>query len=175
MKLRLDNVTEKLKKNKYVLLLVAAGILLLLWPSGKREVSEHTGYGGGITNSEFSLADTELRLEKILESIDGAGDVSVLLSVGGSTGRVIAENAKLSEDTSGESAERTEERSAVLTGSGASENVVELGYIFPEYTGAVVVAEGASSPTVKLDILRAVSAVTGLGSDRITVIKMGKP
>ena len=39
--------------------------------------------------------------------------------------------------------------------------------------GAVVVCDGAESASVTLEIVRAVSAYTGLGSNRIIVLKMG--
>ena len=38
--------------------------------------------------------------------------------------------------------------------------------------GAVVVCDGAENAAVRLDILRAIGAYTGFGSDRITVLKM---
>lgn len=38
--------------------------------------------------------------------------------------------------------------------------------------GCVVVCEGADSPAVRLDVTSAVTAYTGLGSDRISVMKM---
>ena len=38
--------------------------------------------------------------------------------------------------------------------------------------GAVVIAEGADRPAVKLNLIQAVSSLTGLGMDQITVIKM---
>ena len=40
------------------------------------------------------------------------------------------------------------------------------------YLGAVVVCDGADSATVRLRVMQAVSALTGLGSDKISVIKM---
>ena len=43
---------------------------------------------------------------------------------------------------------------------------------YPQFQGAVVVCQGADRPSVRLDIINAVSALTGLGSDRITVVKM---
>ena len=44
--------------------------------------------------------------------------------------------------------------------------------IYPTFRGAVVVAEGADAGSVKLDLVNAVSSLTGLGADKITVIKM---
>ena len=38
------------------------------------------------------------------------------------------------------------------------------------HTGAVVVCDGGDSATVRLEVTRAVSAYTGLGSDQITVM-----
>ena len=38
--------------------------------------------------------------------------------------------------------------------------------------GAVVVCQGADQPSVRLDVTNAVAAYTGLGSDKISVIKM---
>ncbi len=43
---------------------------------------------------------------------------------------------------------------------------------YPVYQGAVIVCQGADRASVKLDIIRAVSSLTGLGSDKIIVIKM---
>ena len=42
----------------------------------------------------------------------------------------------------------------------------------PVYKGAVVVCQGADDPKVQLAIVDAVSTVTGLGADRISVLKM---
>lgn len=38
--------------------------------------------------------------------------------------------------------------------------------------GVVVVCQGAENAAVRLDIIRAVGSYTGLGSDKITVLKM---
>ena len=43
---------------------------------------------------------------------------------------------------------------------------------YPRFQGALIVCEGADSAAVRLRLLEAVSAVTGLSTDRITVVKM---
>ena len=43
----------------------------------------------------------------------------------------------------------------------------------PVYLGAIIICEGADNPVVRLGIVEAVSTVTGLGADRISVLKMG--
>ena len=42
----------------------------------------------------------------------------------------------------------------------------------PKYLGAVVLCQGADSSVVRLAVIDAVSKVTGLGTDRICVLKM---
>ena len=42
----------------------------------------------------------------------------------------------------------------------------------PEYRGAIVVCQGADDATVRLAIIEAVADATGLGTDRISVLKM---
>ena len=42
----------------------------------------------------------------------------------------------------------------------------------PAYLGAIVVCQGADNNTVRLAIVEAVSRATGLGADKISVLKM---
>ena len=66
----------------------------------------------------------------------------------------------------------TETETVVISrGSGGEETVV-LEIRAEQYRGAVVVCEGGDDPGVVLALTRAVSAATGLGADRITVMKM---
>ena len=44
--------------------------------------------------------------------------------------------------------------------------------IYPQFQGALIVSEGADNAQVRWSIVCAVSALTGLGSDKITVVKM---
>lgn len=41
----------------------------------------------------------------------------------------------------------------------------------PGYQGALVVADGGDSPQIRLELCRIVSALTGLGADKITISK----
>jgi stage III sporulation protein AG len=42
----------------------------------------------------------------------------------------------------------------------------------PEYLGALIVCSGGEDPAVRLQLVKAVCSLTGLGSDRVTVLKM---
>ena len=47
--------------------------------------------------------------------------------------------------------------------------VVPLYTLTPQFQGALVVCPGGGDPAVQLRLLEAVSALTGLGSDRISI------
>lgn len=152
-----ENLRAKLSgilKNKYALIVLGVGLLILLLPTGKSKTPETTEKE--LTVPMFSLESEEERLRQQLGKIQNAGKVSVLLSVEGSVSRTLAESG--------------EETLVVSQKNG--EQVVELYYVNPTYMGAVIVCQGASAPEVRLEITRAVSAFTGLGADKIRVIQM---
>ena len=84
------------------------------------------------------------------------------------------ETRYLSDETREVSGEETRvSGTTVLPGTGSSsEAPVAVQVLGPVYRGAVVVAEGADRAAVRLSLVNAVSSLTGLGADHITVIKM---
>lgn len=146
---------DALKKNKFLLLALLVGIILLLVPFGSGDGEEEEAQS---EEPVFSLETEEARLAGQLAKIKGAGRVSVLLSVQTGVSRELAENS--------------DGTLVISSGSGSGEEVVELYYVNPEYTGAVIVCDGASSAAVRLTIIRAVASFTGLGSENIQVIQM---
>ena len=50
-----------------------------------------------------------------------------------------------------------------------TEETVTLQQISPQYQGALVVCSGGGNPSVRLQVVEAVSALTGLGADHISV------
>ena len=153
--MEISGLAKSVFKNRYVLLVLAAGLLLILWPTASAKGNDTQE--AAVSEEPFSLEEEEKRLRTLLQQIAGAGDVQVLLSVRGGVQRHLAQDG--------------DETLVVSSGSG-KEQPVELSYSYPEYTGAVVVCGGADDAGVKLNITGAVAAYTGLGADKITVIKM---
>ncbi len=106
-----EQMMERLGRWKYVLLVAAAGLVLLLWPSG-----------GDRPDDTAAEVTEEARLEELLSAMEGVGRAQVLLSE----------------------------------------------------KGAAVVCQGADSPSVRLEITRALGCYTGLGADKIVIIKMNE-
>lgn len=171
-----SKVWKLLIKNKYVLAVLLVGLILIMLPSGEKSETP----SAAISNDavlDFSLDKLEAHLCDILSKIDGAGNVSVMLTLKSSTEKVIARDGKSSYKSDGEGEvtgyEMENEEITVIVSSGSgTDSAVVLKYIYPQFLGAVVVAEGAGSAEIRLRIIEAVAAVTGLGTDKISVIKM---
>lgn len=169
---KLKKVMEPLLKNKYVLILLAVGLILLLFTSGNDKKTVETNIATGLTETGFSVDELENRLADALSSIQGAGKVQVVLTVKSSTEQVVAEDRDSSERITADGSDTENSVKTVLIDSGSSESPVTLKYIYPEFQGALIIAQGADDASVRLALTEAVSSLTDIGSDRITVTKM---
>lgn len=172
VKKRFDAAVEKLKGAKYVLLVLLAGLVLLLLPTGREETSEKELP----EESEVQASpdgDLESRLQEILSLIDGAGRVRVLLTPADDGERVLAKDTEtVRESRDGETRTEDAESSVVIQRSGGGSEPVEITCRAPRYRGAVIAAQGADNAKVRLELLEAVKAATGLTGDVITIVKM---
>ena len=161
-------VWKALDRYKYVLIVIAAGIILLLWPTGEREQSAETGSSADVRET-FDLDALEEKLSKTLSKVEGAGEVTVTLTVKSGMEQVLASDRITSVSERGSSVEEE----TVLVNSGKGQETVLLTQRYPTFQGALVVCEGGDNAEIRLLLTQAVSALTGLGTDRITVCKGG--
>ncbi len=112
---------KALGKNKYVFMVVALALVLMLLPSGKTKgLAASSGQGAQLQSSGIAVDTESARIGEFLSHMEGVGETKVLLSA----------------------------------------------------EGAVIVCQGAEDVSVRYCVTNAVSAYTGLGSDKIRVIKM---
>ena len=111
-------------------------------------------------------------MDNILRAIDGVGELRLMLTVDSGTKRELAQDTT-AERSGSEDMKRKSEAVVIGTGSGTQE-VVVTNRVYPRYVGALVVCEGGGSAGVRLAVTQAVSALTALPSDKITVLQ-GKP
>ena len=157
---------ESFSKYKYVLLVALVGAVLLLWPSGEK--TDKSATDARESGDLFRGEELEEKLEKALSQVEGAGKVTVVLTLEESAKQVLAQD----EEGSWGSNETRRESSTVLLGRGSGlQEVVPLQELGPRYRGALVVAEGGDIPQVRLALCEAVSALTGLGADKISICK----
>ena len=144
-----------LDRYRYALLVIAAGVLLLLRPPAEAERADREAF--------FQLEELEEKLARTLSGIHGAGETEVMLTLKSGSRQVLAQDTQ----SRGEG-ERSVSTVTLGRGSGSQE-VVPLQTVAPQFRGALVVCAGGDDPGVRLQVIRAVSALTGLGSDCITV------
>ena len=166
---KLDGWKALWKKYGAVVPVLAAGILLLAWPSGEGESkTDAAEYGAAIE----SLTETEQRMERLLSKVEGIGSVRLMLTLESGERQELAEDTELSYsgDTAAPEDYARRSETVIVTADGGDAPVVTR-TVSPVYRGAVVVCQGADRAEVRLAVTQAVSALTGLGSDRIVVIK----
>ncbi len=162
----MDRFVSALEKYKYVALVALVGVLLLIWPTPSER--ETTSAQAQPRADPFAAGELEGRLEQALSQVEGAGRVTVVLTLDTSPRQVLAQEGR-----SVEGEGRTERETEVILaskGSGGQEPV-EVQQLGPSYRGALVVAAGGDDPAVRLSLIQAVSALTGLGSDKISICK----
>jgi len=165
----LNAIKEKIagfvNKYKYAVLILIIGVIFLLLPTGNNE----EGSSVGISQVQENTLSLEDQLTEILGMIEGAGKVRVMLSVATGEEVLYQTDRDVSIDEKG-----SDERTDTVTVTDSQRN--ETGLIRqvnpPGYLGAVVVCQGADDPAVRLRIAEAVVRITGLGMDKIYVVKM---
>ncbi len=151
-------------KYKYVLLVLALGIGIMLLPVGKNET--HTQ----VIPTEGAKQESDIcaQLEDILSAVQGVGKVEVMVSIASGASTVYEKDETV---TSGENGSK-DSQTVIITDGNRGENGLIQQMNPPRYLGAVVVCQGADRADIRLWIIEAVSKITGLGADRISVLKM---
>ena len=161
---------DALKRCKYVVLTAALGIVLLLLPNGNEKKQEDGGAPGAA--EDFDRTALQEEMEEILSSLDGVGRLSLMLTVdGGGRYELAQDEDSAQKQRDGTDEEQSRKTETVVLGSGTNAAVVVTRSSYPEFVGALVVCEGAGRADVRLAVTQAVSALTGLPSDKITVVR----
>ena len=155
-----------LKSNKYIVIILLAGLALLCMPKFSDTDDIDSVEQNTPVIPEESISS---ELANILSKVKGAGEVEVLLTV--ATGEQILYQT---DEERSESTDSTSLRleTVIITSDQKNEAGLIKQTIAPTYKGAIVICQGADDPSVCLQIVSAVSKATGLGADKISVLKM---
>lgn len=149
--------TEVIKKYRYALIVLLLGIALMAMPKwGKEDTKEPA-------KVTIDVTDWAGELEKILSHIDGVGKVKLMLTL--DTGQITVYQSDKSEGG-------LRHETVIVTDSNRTQQGLIQHIRYPKYRGAVVICQGAADPAVRLAVVEAVADATGLGADRISVLKM---
>lgn len=167
---RFGRIAPLLERYKWILLVIAVGLILLLLPNGEKRQSDDAKPKESVAQ-DFDLAETEKKFAQALSQISGAGEVTVVLSVKTGTRQILAEDNSYAEKKDG-----VEEKSStvVLSKGSGVEEAVKLQEIYPQFQGALVISSGGNDAKVRLKLTEATAALTGLGADKISICNRGK-
>lgn len=156
-------ISAILDKYKYVLLVVILGLGLMLWPSRKEPVQSVQ-----LPSQPVQQISITEELCTILGQIRGVGRVRVMI-----TEQSGSETHYQTDESGAQNADSiTNDSRTVLISSGGTESGLIKSVSAPVYQGAIVVCQGADDPAVRLAVSQAVASVTGISTDRISVLKM---
>lgn len=175
--IKFKDVFNKLSKNKKNLVLalcsVLALVLLLVSEFTSTNSSDSSDKVNNYVSSENYIKEQEEKLKELLEAIDGAGEVEVMITLESCYENVYLKDKNLkTESGNGDFKEESDETYIMAKTSSNTQEGVIIKVYEPVVKGVAVVASGGESEKVKMAIIETVSAVFNIDSTNISVEKM---
>ena len=176
---RLLDRFEKLltKKNLKIVLLIIVGVVaIVLFFGFNSNKANSTSTTVSSTNSYISTMDycqiIENKLIEVLSKVDGAGAVSVMVTVDGSPELIYAneQDKTTSSNSSGTTSSSTYSSPIIIDANGSSSALV-MTEVLPAVKGVIVVSSGAGNVATRLNLLNAVSTLLDISIEQVTVLK----
>lgn len=162
-----DKLFQAFKKYKYAIMVLCIGVALLVFPMRSNTEPRET------ESSETNMVTTETSLEDAISSalscVNGAGEVRVILTVARGEETVFQTNT---DENRGENTINSKIDTVTVTDSQRNQTGLVKQVNPVVYQGALIICQGGDDPAVCLVIKDAVSKLTGLGTNRISVLKM---
>lgn len=162
-----DLLKSKQIKTKFLVVAGVIGIALILLS----EIS----FGGSdkkteVTSNDYASYVSELNTEltDIISSIEGVGTCKIMITLKNTTESVYAQNSENS--VNGSSSSENNEY-VIYDGENGDEPIL-LKENFPEIEGVAVVCSGGDNVAVRERVIKCVSALFNISSNRISVTKI---
>ncbi len=189
-------VLEKVKKKKWgkeewiILILLGVFLLILFWPTSKKEEKESAIKGEFVENQRTSEKNSEetykeqmeKQLEEVLRSIDGIDSARAMITLKTSEEEVVLkEVSKTNETTNEEDSQgglrtiQSENKEETVCYGQMGDEMTEpyVTYtVAPKVEGVLVVIGGEKASLLRTQIVKAVQALFGVESHKVVVIKM---
>ena len=166
---KLKSFGESIKTNRKLqigLAILAILVVILCYftfirtPTKDKEPSSNSNVVA--TDAESYAKSLEDKLEGLLSSVKGAGNVNVLVTLGSGFEYVYATEETVKQTSSGSTI-----TSSITLVSGKPVLVKE---IYPEVKGVLVSASGADNVSVRLNLITAVQTVVEVPNEAITIL-----
>lgn len=183
MKEKIRQYIKKYATRDNLLILALLGILLMVIAVPVGTSGNGTEEGERTTQAETEDQSTdaeegyaasyeqemEKRLEELLQSMEGVGNVKVMITLAASDERVILKDYDISEEPD---ASRTVESTIFYTDENGRENPYCQKIITPRVEGVVVVAEGGDDPGRIIEITDVIQSLFDVPIHKIRVVRM---
>lgn len=159
------------RKKAFVVLLGIAGVILLVIsevvPSDSKQQKQVQEESSTEISCDEYEKNLENRLQNIISKIEGAGNVSVMVTLESSTENIFAVDQKRN-GTDG----KGYENEYVIIKKEDGEGTVLIQTAQPEIRGVAVVCSGGGSAVVRQSITNTITAVLGISSARVNISVM---
>ncbi|MCC8069359.1 MAG: hypothetical protein LIO71_06390 [Ruminococcus sp.] len=168
-----QSVCDFFKSQKGVRLSVCLGLLgllLILFSNGNGSDNNVSSTVSDTNLTTYSIEEYRIALEsnlqELIKSVDGAGDTMVMITMASSEQNVYAQEVKEHSNSDGSSEYQNE---YITISSNGDKSALVSSVQSPKVMGVVVLCKGGSKSSVKEDIYKVVSALTGVNSSSIFV------
>lgn len=148
----------KNKNNQIICIILIIGVVFMLVAGGGGEKKEKV-------SKTTVTSDDEERLEEILSDIEGAGEVSVMITYYSTAEKDIAYETKTNTVGMDSRSEESEDKNAVMSDG----EPMVLKEVYPQVKGVIVTADGGGSAAVKQALSEAVTAVMDVPAHRVKI------
>lgn len=165
---KLLNAFNSKNRNKIIIAIGFIGIFLILF--------SEVNFGAG--NEKKAQADNDDyisyvnslndELTELLKSMDGVGDCRVMITLRNTKENVFAKNIESSESDNSKS----QSDEYVIYDSENGDTPILLKENFPDIEGVAIVCSGGDNVAVKEKVIKCVSALFNISSNRISVTKL---
>ena len=162
---RINKLIDKIKtdgKTRFILILFCFALLVLL--IAVNFLPKKTESAGTTDSVADYISGVELKLENLLSKVDGAGKVSVAISVESGMETVLAMTTTTKETSDG--------REIVSTPVLVNGKTVVLKEVYPKICGVLIVAEGADKLAVYNKIQQATLSLLDVTASQIEILAM---
>jgi stage III sporulation protein AG len=127
--------------------------------------------GGYISTMDYCKI-IETKLTDVLSKVDGAGTVTVMVTVDGSPELVFAnEQDKTTSSNSSGTSSSSSSSSPIIVNVNGSSSALVMTEVLPAVKGVIVVSSGAGNVATRLNLLNAVSTLLDISTEQVTVLK----
>lgn len=158
MKIDIKKIIGDNRKKALIYILGAVGILILFFTSIHEDEPKDT-QPVVVGNYDY-CRELENRLEEILPTINGVGNVEVMITAKNYGELKLAKNEN-----------DTNKQTVILNQKGGGEDAKIIEEMLPQIQGVIITADGGKSDRVKKELTEAVTALLGVEAHRIKIFE----